>query len=73
VSINKIKQYCKFDPCTTLLQPGQGHILRDQPGKYPYGRALCDEHYAQVMEMRARQRLRKKERGVQLRLPMEES
>jgi hypothetical protein len=73
VSINRIRQYCQFVPCTTLLQPGEGHIFRDQPDTHPYGRALCDKHYAQVMEMRALQRLRKKERGTQLRLPMEES
>jgi hypothetical protein len=32
---------------------------------------LCDEHYAQLMEMRRKQRERKRERGKQLHLPFD--
>jgi len=73
MSVNKIRTYCQFNPCTVLLQPGQGHCFKDQPKKYPFGRALCDKHYAEVMEMRALQRIRKRHHGQQLQLPMEES
>jgi hypothetical protein len=40
---------------------------------HPYGRALCDKHYKQLMEMRERQRERKKRGAAQPKLSLEES
>lgn len=47
--------YCKFDGCSVRLRAGQGHFVRD-----PQPRALCDEHFAQVQQMRKNQRRKKR-------------
>lgn len=57
---------CKFDGCTVRLRAGQGHYVCD-----PHPRALCDEHYAQVAQMRKNARRKKRISAMQPHLPME--
>lgn len=66
-------KYCDFQGCSVYLNFGQGHFVRDQPHTHPNGRALCDQHYQQVQQMRKNARRKKRIGLSQPQLPILES